>query len=154
MWLLNMRCRIPNQSAGFIKAEFQHRFSHVRLPFSGNSCQMRTQIESIKFTQHCLITSLVVLVISPYRNYCCWLLLLIDISSEYTSEYIWEQYIWEQWVYMIWLLWCWSVGGESLAERSQELRNCISRRHFSLSWAGALQFTRLSVNTIFVNQAL
>ena len=35
----------------------------------------------------------------------------------------------------------------------EELRNCISRRHFSLSWAGALQFTRLSVNTIFVNQA-
>jgi len=34
----------------------------------------------------------------------------------------------------------------------EELRNCISRRHFSLSWAGALQFTRLSVNTIFVNQ--
>lgn len=34
----------------------------------------------------------------------------------------------------------------------EELRNCISRRHFSLSWAGALQFTRLSVNTIFANQ--
>ncbi|CAK9010820.1 unnamed protein product [Durusdinium trenchii] len=35
----------------------------------------------------------------------------------------------------------------------EELRNCISRRHFSLSWAsGALQFTRLSVNTIFVNK--
>ncbi|CAJ1430830.1 unnamed protein product [Effrenium voratum] len=34
----------------------------------------------------------------------------------------------------------------------EELRNCISRKHFSLSWAGALQFTRLSVNSIFVNQ--
>ncbi|CAE7888813.1 unnamed protein product, partial [Symbiodinium sp. KB8] len=33
-----------------------------------------------------------------------------------------------------------------------ELRKCISRNHFSLSWAGALQFTRLSVNSIFVNQ--
>ena len=43
----------------------------------------------------------------------------------------------------------WSV----ITDIWQELRNCISRRHFSLSWAGALQFTRLSVNTIFANQA-
>eukprot|EP00913_Durusdinium_trenchii_P018488 g17370.t1 len=40
-----------------------------------------------------------------------------------------------------------------LVHSREELRNCISRRHFSLSWAsGALQFTRLSVNTIFVNK--
>eukprot|EP00439_Symbiodinium_sp_Y106_P084335 s25_g25.t1 len=52
-----------------------------------------------------------------------------------------------------------NIGRSHQACLSAELRKCISRslallgNHFSLSWAGALQFTRLSVNSIFVNQA-
>lgn len=127
---------------------FQHRFRICEATFFRNL--MPDEDTNREHQVHPAL-----LVISPYQNfepavdYCCWL------TSVRIPMYSWLMRIITCNMWLLDYFDCWSVGaGSSLAERcAQELRNCISRRHFSLSWAGALQFTRLSVNTIFVNQA-